>query len=207
MLQHETLCSSRVLCVPPYAPCAVSCSDLQQARECISRAQQAATEARTDPYLLLTHANVVMASLRPEAPSKLAHKPEEARRQADSINKVRRHGVWGCWRPLRGIAATRAGASPEVACAGCSVQYGSNRSSSTCLVPSAKSWCLVYQTGQVSMLLAWLSDTLFGTRILTNRTACSCVDHPAPWLLHCRRWRTTRRCSRRSRTTSTPSTA
>jgi hypothetical protein len=75
----------------------------QDARECIKRAHAAAPASRDDPYLLLTHANVVLASLRPAPPSAL--RPEDAKRQAEAVNKV--GGARVCGRRVAVLFAGR----------------------------------------------------------------------------------------------------
>jgi len=67
------------LCLPP-------CSDNQAARNCITKAEGVAPEAKHDPYLRLTHANVIMAMLPTGRYSGLS--PQDRAKHQDYITKV-----------------------------------------------------------------------------------------------------------------------
>lgn len=68
-----------------------SCRDNQAARGCIARAEAAAPEAKRDPYLRLTHANVVMAML-PTGRFSTLKAPDKAKHH-EFISKVGPHTV------------------------------------------------------------------------------------------------------------------
>lgn len=79
----------------PSFPCPTSpsaCRDNQAARQCIAKAETAAPEARRDPYLRLTHANVVMAMLPTGRYSQL--KAQDKAKHHEFTSKVRTHSLY-----------------------------------------------------------------------------------------------------------------
>lgn len=65
----------------------LSCSDNQAARNCITKAEAASPTAKNDPYLRLTHANIIMNML-PKGRYSNMKDPEQAKHN-EYITKVR----------------------------------------------------------------------------------------------------------------------
>lgn len=74
------------LCLLLLACCTRACSDNQAARNCISKAEEASPQAKNDPYLRLTHANIIMNMLPSGRYSGL--KENERAKHQDYIHKV-----------------------------------------------------------------------------------------------------------------------